>query len=181
MDSDVRALAEARDVFAEHGAIAALRRYGDDVAPVLAAEYHRATTAEAREHLMHHSVRFARRRPESFRLGLQGLEDMSKQVRHQACAVLAYAQRQEAVPALERLLDHPDPDTRDDAIAALVALQTGNHHYFRDRDRTDTIFWILNPEDTPADGDPQASDWIDRIAQRFFAPVVWLRNRLLRD
>lgn len=180
IEADVRALARARDVFAEDEAWAALRRYGDDVAPYLAAEYDHANGAQARAHLIHHSIPFARRRGEAFRLGLHGLEDRAKSVRHEACALLAYAQRAEAMPALERLLEHKDADTRDDAVAALVALETGNHHYFRDRDRTDTIFWVVNPEDDP-DGDagaPDSPDLIDRLTGRVFAPVGWLRNRV---
>ncbi len=181
IEADVRALARARDAFAEDEAWAALRRYGDAVAPVLAAEYDHASGAEARAHLIHHSIPFARRRTESYRLGLRALDDMAKQVRYEACALLAYAQRPEAMPALEALLDHEDLDTRDDAIAALVALETGNHHYFRDRDRTDAIFWVVNPEDAPEGSDSQGPDFIDRVARRFFGPLVWLRDRLLRD
>lgn len=178
IEADVRALARARDVFAEDAAWIALRRYGDDVAPYLAAEYDHANGAEARAHLIHHSIPFARRRTESFRLGLHGLEDRARQVRHEACALLAYAQRMEAMPALEALLDHRDPDTRDDAVAALVALETGNHHYFRDRDRTDAIFWVVNPEDAPG-GDGASPDLIDRLTARFLAPVGWVRDRIL--
>ena len=179
IEADVRALANARDVFAEEEARATLSRYGDGVAAYLAAEYDRANAVEARAQLVHHSISFAARRPESYRLGLRGLQDLAKQVRHEACALLAYAQRPEAMPALEQLLEHKDPDTRDDALAALVALETGNHHYFRDRDRTDRIFWIVNPHDAPAGDSPPSPDLIDRLTGRFLAPVGWLRERLL--
>lgn len=180
IEADVRALARARDVFAEDEAWASLKRYGDAVAPYLAAEYDHASGARARAHLIHHSIPFARRRGESYRLGLHGLEDRAKSVRHEACALLAYAQRTEAMPALEALIDHKDPDTRDDALAALVALETGNHHYFRDRDRTDRVFWIVNPQDAPAGDDSDSPDLIDRVAGRVLAPVGWLRDRVLR-
>ncbi|MBK7721023.1 MAG: HEAT repeat domain-containing protein [Austwickia sp.] len=177
IEADVRALARARDVFAEDEARAVLRRYGDAVAPYLAAEYDHSTAVEARAHLIHHSIPFARRRSESYRLGLHGLADRSKQVRHEACALLAYAQRPEAMSALEELLEHPDPDTRDDAVAALVALETGNHHYYRDRDRTDAIFWVVNPEDDPHVEEP---DLLDRLTGVVLAPVGWLRDLVLR-
>lgn len=68
-------------------------------------------------------------------------------VRYRACGLLANSLQREAIPALKSLLNHPDTATRDDAAAAIMAIDKQNHHLFRDRDQSGKVQWILNPED----------------------------------
>jgi HEAT repeat protein len=147
----------------------ALRVWGPDVAPFLAEAYDATTETAGRAALVHHAIPYARSSDAAYRLGLHALEDRSPKVRRRACALLAYSLRDEAVPVLERALEHENGDTQDDAYAALVAIDQQNHHFYRDRDRTGHIFWIVNPEDEPPPA-PEPTGRLDKIYHWLFRP-----------
>ena len=56
-------------------------------------------------------------------------------------------QRKDAMPSLEQLLKHADVKTVDDARVAMDAIRRKNHHYFIDRNHSDSAFWEVNAED----------------------------------
>jgi hypothetical protein len=126
-----------------------LRPSGVAAVPQLVEAYHRARTWEDRAAALMCVTRYARESEPAFQLGLGALGDRSKRVRYRACALLAYSLRRDAVARLEPLLDHPDCDTREDALAAVAAICARNHHLFMDRDRSDLVFWIVDEGDIP--------------------------------
>ena len=69
------------------------------------------------------------------------LSDRSKIVRNYACGALAFATSRESLKPLEKLLDHKSAETREDARAAINAIEKRNHHLFADRSETGKIFW----------------------------------------
>ena len=73
----------------------------------------------------------------AFQLGLEALTDQAGPVRHRGGGLLAYSVRRDSVTHLRSLLGHSDPDTRDDARAAIAAILSQNHHFFKDREFSD--------------------------------------------
>lgn len=161
--ADVQRLISARGPLQEDEVWAALEPFGDEVAGYLAAAYDAEPTRLGRERLVHHSIGFARRSEAAYRLGVTAIDDYAREVRCEAIALLAYSLRPEAAEVLTPLLEHADGDTRDEALAALQAIDAGNHHFFRDRDQTGRILWIVNPEDEPEELRNAGPDLIDRV------------------
>lgn len=131
----------------EEDAWQVLKVLGADVCPYLLAAYPNFKRWQGRVSLVFHSISYARVREEAFQLGLLALGDRSSLVRYRACSILAYSLRKDALPPLKALLTHEDVKTREDAAAAINAIQAKNHHLFVDRDRTGRSFWIVNEED----------------------------------
>jgi hypothetical protein len=50
--------------------------------------------------------------------------------------LLAVAQDEEAIPHLNALLGHSDPETVEDAKSAIRSIEKGNHNHFFDREGT---------------------------------------------
>lgn len=134
----------------EQAAWSALKPLGEGVVPHLADHFPRARRWQQRVSLVFHSIPFARVSEAAYRLGLAALDDRSTLVRYRACGLLAYAQRRDAIPALDKLRAHSDARTVEDANAAIDALKRKNHHYFVDRTHSGRSFWVVNPEDQPA-------------------------------
>ncbi len=114
--------------------------------PDLIAAYPQVRRYQGRVRLLMGLLRYAAR-DDVLALGLQALQDASTLVRYRACALLAFAQRQEAIPPLQALLRHPDRKTAEDAQAAIDAIERQNRHFFLDRQHTGRIF--INLPDDP--------------------------------
>jgi hypothetical protein len=114
---------------------------GEAVVPYLAEAYPRMKRWQGRAALLYHCTSDARASRAASELGLTALADRARMVRYRACGVLAYSLNTEAIPALERLLSHPDPRTVEDAQAALDAIRLQNHHYYIDRGHTGMVRW----------------------------------------
>ncbi len=130
--------AESR-LFKEHGLEA--------LVPGFVAAYPRIRNAAGRNSILFWLARFARKHPEIVALAMSALNDLAYLPRMQACGILAYSLRRDAIPHLGQLLKHRDQKTRDDAAAAIDAIQHQNHHYWLDRDHSGNFFWTVNPED----------------------------------
>jgi hypothetical protein len=126
-----------------------LKPLGVSLMPYFLECFPQAKKLQARRSILFHAIRFARINDEAFQLGLLGLNDRSSIVRYRACCVLAYSLRRDAIPFLEKLLNHLDLKTVADAKAAIDAISNQNHHYFLDRNHTGGIFWQVNDGDTP--------------------------------
>jgi hypothetical protein len=126
-------------LFKEHGLEA--------LVPGFIAAYPRIRNAAGRNSVLFWLVRFARRYPEVVALAKAALSDPAYMPRMQACGILAYSLRRDAVPPLKALLNHRDQKTRDDAAAAIDAIEHQNHHYWFDREHSGNCFWTVNPED----------------------------------
>jgi hypothetical protein len=115
--------------------------------PGFVAAFPRIRNAAGRNSVLFWVVRFARKYPEVVELAKVALSDPAYMPRMQACGILAYSLRRDALPHLEPLLEHRDPKTRADAPAAIDAIEHQNHHYWFDRDHSGHFFWTVNPED----------------------------------
>ncbi|MGH9259750.1 MAG: hypothetical protein ACRD08_07630 [Acidimicrobiales bacterium] len=111
--------------------------------PDLVKSYRAARSWRGRAAAVSRATRFARDSELAFQLGLEALTDQAGPVRHRACGLLAYSVRRDSVTKLRSLLGHSDPDTRDDARAAIAAILSQNHHLFKDREFSGQIFWIV--------------------------------------
>ena len=128
-----------------------IKTYGQEaMIPRFIAAYPRLRNAAGRNSVMYGLVPFARQRPEVVELAKAALNDPAYMPRMQACSLLAYALRQDAVPHLKPLLKHRDKKTRDDAKAALAAIKHQNHHYWLDRSHSGKFLWTVSAEDRGA-------------------------------
>ena len=121
-----------------------LREHGERVMPLFAELFPIAKWFQVRREIAFHAIRFARVSDDAFAIGRMAVEDKSSIVRYRGCCVLAYSLRPDALPALEKLLGHPDPRTDDDVRAAIDAIRSRNHHYFVDRGHTGRSFWLVD-------------------------------------
>lgn len=74
-------------------------------------------------------------------LALRALEDKSPNVAYRAAEVLAYSQRRDMIAELQKASKAVKGATRKDIAAAIDAIRSGNHNYYRDRSHSDAIFW----------------------------------------
>jgi hypothetical protein len=74
-------------------------------------------------------------------MGIVAVQDRAYAVRHYGCALLAYSLRAEALPTLSSLLKHADRRTVEDANAAIDAIKSKNHYFFKDRDHSGKVRW----------------------------------------
>ena len=130
----------------EAAAWSELQPLGAEVVPYLAAAFPSTRTWQGRTSLVFHSIRYARTHDAAFGLGLRALADRSFMVRYRACMLLAYSLRTAALPQLRELLHHTDHRTREDAAAAIDAIEHQNHHLFIDRDHSGRVTWTVSTD-----------------------------------
>jgi hypothetical protein len=143
-DIEIRALVaqlNVSSVDAEERAWEQLRPLGERIVPFLEEAFPRTKRWQGRLSLVFHSIPFARNSEAAVRLGVTALGDRSFMVRWRACGLLAYSQRRDALQALRALFTHADARTVEDAKAAVIAIESMNHHLFVDRQRTGRVFW----------------------------------------
>jgi hypothetical protein len=87
--------------------------------PGLIGAYGRIRSWRGRNAILFNLIRFARKRPEVLKLALLGLQDSAFLVRMQSCVMLAYSQREDLIPYLQRILTHKDKKTREYAESAI--------------------------------------------------------------
>ena len=114
---------------------------GDDLLPLLAEAFSRIRKSEGRASVMRYVGRFSRESEVAFRMGTVAVQDRAYSVRHYGCALLAYSLRADALPILTSLLKHADRRTVEDARAAIDAIKSKNHNFFKDRDHSGKILW----------------------------------------
>jgi hypothetical protein len=114
---------------------------GDDLLALLAEAFPKIRKSEGRASVMRYVGKFSRENNAVFGMGILAVQDRSYAVRHYGCALLAYSLRSEALTTLSALLKHRDHRTVADARAAMDAIRSKNHHFFRDRDHSGKIRW----------------------------------------
>lgn len=114
---------------------------GDDLLMLLSEALPRIRKSPGRASIMRYAGKFSRMSDVAFRMGVTATLDRSYVVRHYACALLAYSLRPTALPILSSLLAHPDRRTVEDARAAIDAIKSKNHNFFRDRDHSGKVNW----------------------------------------
>ena len=112
-----------------------------DLLPPFAIAFPRIRKAEGRASIMRYVGKFSRTSDEVFEMGRTAVQDRSYAVRHYACALLAYSLRRDALLILKPLLKHSDARTVEDAKAAIDAIKSKNHNYFKDRDHSGKVLW----------------------------------------
>ena len=138
---------QSSTVQGEEDAWQLLKPLGIGVVPYLLAAFPKFRKWQGRASLVFHSTRYARISEEAFQLGLLALHDRATLVRYQACALLAYSLRDEALPYLKTLQTHEDSKSVEDATAAIDSINSKNHHFFVDRRHTGQITWVVNVSD----------------------------------
>jgi hypothetical protein len=114
---------------------------GADLLVLLSEALPQIRKSPGRASIMRYVGRFSRTNDVAFKMGVAATQDRSYPVRHYACALLAYSLRPAALPALSSLLVHADHRTREDAKAAIDAIRSKNHNWFKDRDHSGKINW----------------------------------------
>ena len=110
----------------------------------LLATYRSSRLAGPRSSCVYHATKYARVSDDALQLGLEALQDRSKLVRHRACGLLAFSQRPGLAARLRAQMDAVSETSRADLLAAIDALEQGNHHFFVDRDHSDKIMWNVS-------------------------------------
>ncbi len=114
---------------------------GDDLLTLFAEAFPRIRKSEGRASVMRYVGRFSRESEVAFKLGTVAVQDRAYAVRHYGCALLAFSLREDALQILLPLLKHADHRTVEDARAAIDAIKSKNHNFFKDRDHTGKILW----------------------------------------
>jgi hypothetical protein len=79
--------------------------------------------SNGRASILRYVGKFSRENEVVFGMGIVAVQDRSYAVRHYGCALLAYSLRDDALPALSVLLNHPDRRKAADAHAAMDAIK----------------------------------------------------------
>jgi hypothetical protein len=114
---------------------------GNDLLTLFAEAFPRIRKSEGRASVMRYVGRFSRESEVAFRMGTVAVRDRAYTVRHYGCALLAYSLRADALPILLSLLKHADRRTVEAARAAIDAIKSKNHNFFKDRDHSGKILW----------------------------------------
>jgi hypothetical protein len=123
----------------EWQAIAQLRSI-ENLPDYLADYYERSKHFGARAACVFHCVAYARTSDSAFLLGIKATEDKSVVVRYRAALLLTVAQRDQATPALQAMLNrHAGGASARDAAAALQAITMKNPNLFVDRENSGMV------------------------------------------
>lgn len=101
-------------------AIAKLEELGISIPNLLMKRYKVSRRWSDRALCVSHCMAYSKSNEDAYQLGIAALQDKSRTVRRKACMLLSFAQRQEAIKHLEKLLS--DEALKGDALAAIDAL-----------------------------------------------------------
>ena len=118
-----------------------LRRVlGEDLPALMLAEYKTSKERGRRMNCVRLARGYCRRSETAVELGRIAIFDRSREVREEACSLLACSLRMDLVPFIETAIqDHHDQRTKDELTAALDAIMNQNHNLFWDRDHSGMI------------------------------------------
>jgi len=134
---------DGRGSDAEFDAVSRLAALGEKFPALLLEKYKRSRKLGERASCVHHATKYANANAAAYQLGLDALRDKSKVVRYRACLLLAVAQRREAILSLKALVTANL--SREDALAAIDALEHRNQHYFVDREHSGKVTLNVSP------------------------------------
>lgn len=107
-----------------------LAQFGAELIPCCEAKYLQQPAADYRADLVRFVLRYARADDRALRLARSALQDRSRTVRHNGCALFAYSLKRSALEDLRPLLSHKDSATAGDAQRAIDAVTSGNQNRF---------------------------------------------------
>lgn len=119
----------------------ALVRHGADALETMLATLPSLRSWQARNAVVYTAIKFARQSRVSLEIGRLGLQDKSKRVRQTACALAAFSLNREMLCPLSECAKTSDPETAEDARAAIHAIEKNNHNLFVDRLGTGRVLW----------------------------------------
>lgn len=122
----------------------ALVVYGQGIFPMALDVYPQLRGYRARAALVYTAIKYAMVEPDAVTLADRALEDKSHHVIYRACMLLAVAGQDESLPGLARLQRHKREDVRDDALAAIRAIQQKNHNLFVQRNGSTQVTLNIN-------------------------------------
>jgi hypothetical protein len=113
---------------------------GEDLPIYMLEEYKAAADRKIRLNCIRHARGYCRRSEAALELCKIAVFDRSREVRVEACSLLACALRMDMVPFIEKAIeDHGDQRTKDELHASLDAILNQNHNFFWDRDHSGMI------------------------------------------
>jgi hypothetical protein len=115
-------------------------RERDDLPHLLLERFRSSRAWKTRSSCVYHAVRYAPRSDDAIALGKEAIADRSKVVRYRGCMLLAYSQKREALLPLKEVLEKTqDAEGRADLLAAIDAIESGNHNFFVDREHSGKV------------------------------------------
>jgi hypothetical protein len=95
---------------------------------------------QTRRSCVYHAIGYSKDDSDAIQLGIEALSDKSKAVRYQACLLLSFSLKKEALPALQEIkLKITDTETLANIDAAIDAIENQNTNFFADRQHTGKI------------------------------------------
>ena len=129
---------------AEWKAVEQLRVLGQRLPSLLLERFRSARRWQARSSCVYHSFRYATESEDALKLGLEAIRDRANLVRYRGAMLLAYSQRMDALPEMERALREIDRGkSADDIAAAIDAIRNRNHNWFVDRNHSGKVTMTL--------------------------------------
>lgn len=112
---------------------------GSEFPRMLFEHYKLSRNWRTRASCVYHCFVFASTSEVARQLAIAALNDKSRVVRYRACQLLAYSQDMKLLPLLSTKLAEISPDSKDDLLAVVDAIQNQNQNYFVDRSHTGKI------------------------------------------
>jgi hypothetical protein len=124
----------------EFEAIDELKKLEIQLPSVLLKKYRVAKKWQTRCSCVYHSITYSRVQEDAVQLGLEALFDRSKVVRYRACMLLACSLNKRALPSLREVeLNAKDSETKENAHAAIDAIENQNTNWFVDRSHSGKV------------------------------------------
>lgn len=145
-----------------------LAQFGSGIVPFCAAKYEACPPSDYRADLVRFVLRYARTDRQAVELAVRALDDRSRKVRHNACAVLAYSLQPSAIEKLTPLRTHRDAATATDAERAIEAIRSCNHNRFYPTHSS----WGVFPDDPDQPKAADVQQYIVQAAPELVAPLA---------
>lgn len=129
----------------EFNVIGELNKFGVRIPSVLLDRYRTEKKWQTRRSCVYHAIGYAKDDIDAVQLGIEALSDKSKVVRYQACLLLSFSLKKEALPALHKVkLTISDGETLANVDATIDAIENQNTNFFADRQHTGKITLRIN-------------------------------------
>jgi hypothetical protein len=121
-----------------------LKHLKKDAPKTFLQEYTKAKVWSVRAALVFYMTPYAKESDTVQSLGLLALHDRSRRVRQKAALLLAVSGEKSLIPKIKNLSEEIPQDSKEDILAAIRALETGNQNDFVDRDGLKMIGLVIH-------------------------------------
>lgn len=119
-------------------------KYGlDNLVDLYTQAFYKIRNFPARREIAYWAGRYVKNNEKVYDMAIFGLNDKSYMVRYHCCGIIAFSQRSDALPHLNKIKDHKNSQTREDIAATIDSIQNKNHNYFLDRNHTGKLHFDL--------------------------------------